>query len=131
MALQEHEIYPRIGEAGFTKLVAEFYKQVPNDEILGPMYPAADMTGAEARLRSFLIYRFGGPQTYLEQRGHPRLRMRHAPFPVTMAARDRWIKLMSDAIVAAELPMDVAALLQNFFDQMATFLVNRDSSHAP
>ncbi len=127
MALQEHEVYLRIGESGFTKLVAEFYKQVPNDEILGPMYPAADLTGAEARLRGFLIYRFGGPQTYIEQRGHPRLRLRHAPFPVTDDARDRWMKLMSHAIVAAELPADVAVLLQNFFDQMATFLVNRDS----
>jgi hemoglobin len=127
MTLQEHEVYSRIGESGFARLAAEFYRQIPADDLLGPMYPAADWVGAEARLRDFLIYRFGGPQTYIEERGHPRLRMRHAPFPITIAARDRWMQLMNHALVAAELPEDVAELLHNFFEHMATFLVNRPS----
>src|SRR5580658_6455967 len=58
------------------------YRQVPADDVLGPIYPAHDLPGAEQRLRDFLIFRFGGPATYLEQRGHPRLRMRHAPFSI-------------------------------------------------
>ena len=74
--------------------IAAFYRQVPGDPILGPMYPAHDLAGAETRLRDFLVGRFGGPQRYIEQRGHPRLRLRHAPFPIDPAARDRWLELM-------------------------------------
>src|SRR5436853_576961 len=83
----------QVGEDGFTRLVAAFYRHVPNDDILGPMYAAHDLEGAEQRLRDFLIYRFGGPQRYIEQRGHPRLRARHIPFRVDQAARDRWMQL--------------------------------------
>src|SRR6266700_1721994 len=82
-----------IGTEGFTRLVAAFYRQVPQDDLLGPMYPATDLPGAEQRLRDFLIGRFGGPQTYIEQRGHPRLRARHSPFHINQAARDRWVRL--------------------------------------
>ena len=66
--MQELEIYSMIGAEGFTRLVAAFYRQVPQDGVLGPMYPARDLAGAERRLRDFLIYRFGGPQSYIEQR---------------------------------------------------------------
>ena len=83
----ENEIYAAIGSAGLERLCAAFYRQVPNDELLGPMYPADDWAGAEQRLRDFLIYRFGGPQTYIAERGHPRLRGRHAPFAID---RQRW-----------------------------------------
>src|SRR6202451_1840274 len=69
--MQELEIYSMIGTEGFTRLVAAFYRQVPQDDLLGPMYPAQDLSGAGQRLRDFLIGRFGGPQTYIEQRGHP------------------------------------------------------------
>ena len=107
----EHQIYERIGEEGFEKLVHAFYKQVPQDDILGPMYPADDLAGAEQRLRDFLVGRFGGPPRYVEQRGHPRLRMRHAPFPVNRAARDRWMQLMTKALDEAQLPADVSKML--------------------
>jgi hemoglobin len=70
-------LYSIIGEEGFTRLVAAFYRRVPQDDILGKMYPEEDPAGAEQRLRGFLIYRFGGPQHYIEERGHPRLRARH------------------------------------------------------
>src|SRR5271170_2986597 len=102
--MSEAELYALIGEDGFHRLVAAFYRQVPQDPILGPMYPADDLAGAEQRLRDFLIFRFGGSSRYIEQRGHPRLRMRHAPFPVTQAARDRWMLLMTAALEEADLP---------------------------
>ena len=89
--MEEADIYSIIGEEGFTRLVAAFYRQVPGDDILGAMYPEEDRAGAEQRLRDFLIYRFGGPQRYIEERGHPRLRARHLPFRINQAARDRWI----------------------------------------
>jgi hemoglobin len=121
----EQQIYQRIGEEGFEKLVHAFYKQVPHDEILGPMYPSDDLAGAEQRLRDFLVGRFGGPPRYVEQRGHPRLRMRHAPFPVNRAARDRWMQLMTKALDEAQLPADVSKMLLEFFDGVATFMMNR------
>lgn len=125
--LAEDEVYGVIGEEGFTKLVAAFYRQIPTDEILGPMYPKEDLSGAEQRLREFLIFRFGGPLRYLENRGHPRLRMRHAPFPVDPAARDRWVQIMDRALAEAQLDPRAVAVLQPFFHQVATFLINRNS----
>ena len=124
--MTEGDLYALIGEEGFARLVAAFYKLVPTDEILGPMYPADDLQGAEQRLRDFLIFRFGGPSRYLEQRGHPRLRMRHFPFPITQAARNRWIQLMTGAVQEANLPPEAAGLLRAFFDGTATFLINRE-----
>jgi hemoglobin len=123
--MQEHEVYRVVGNEGFARLAAAFYRQVPADEVLGAMYPVHDLEGAEQRLRDFLIYRFGGPQTYIEQRGHPRLRMRHAPFPLTQAARDRWVHLMDRALAEADIPGDASQLLREFFGAMATFLMNR------
>lgn len=124
--MSEADLYGLIGEDGFHRLVAAFYRQVPKDEILGVMYPADDLDGAEQRLRDFLIFRFGGPSRYLEQRGHPRLRMRHFPFPITQAARNRWLQLMTTAIQEADVPHEAAALLLSFFDGTATFLINRE-----
>jgi hemoglobin len=123
--MQETEVYAAIGEEGFTRLVAAFYRQVPGDDILGRMYPAEDLAGAEQRLRDFLIYRFGGPPRYIEERGHPRLRMRHMPFSIDQAARDRWIALMSRALEEAQIPHEPAQALRAFFDEMATFMINR------
>lgn len=119
------EVFNVVGESGFRRLVAAFYRSVPDDEILGPMYPPDDLAGAEERLRGFLIGRFGGPQTYVEQRGHPRLRMRHAPFPLTSQARNHWVALMDAAINEAEFPDEVTGILRPFFEQTATFLINR------
>ncbi|MFP4323233.1 MAG: globin [Anaerolineales bacterium] len=117
-------IYERIGAEGFRQLVAAFYRQVPEDDILGPMYPADDLPGAEARLRDFLIFRFGGPQHYIQQRGHPRLRMRHAPFVITPAGRDRWLALMETALAEVAFPPEVESELRAFFEQGAAFMVN-------
>lgn len=127
--MDDQEIFGHVGEDGFRRLVAAFYRQVPGDEILGPMYRTldggSDMAGAEERLRDFLIFRFGGPQDYLVKRGHPRLRMRHAPFAVNQAARDRWMQLMDNAFAEAALPAEAAAALRTFFDGFATFMINR------
>jgi len=119
------DIYAAIGDDGFHRLIAAFYRQVPGDDILGPMYPAADLAGAEARLRDFLIGRFGGPQRYIEQRGHPRLRMRHMPFAIDGPARHRWIQLMTRALDEAALPSEADRVLRAFFDEVATMLINR------
>ena len=118
-------MYAAIGEDGFHRLIAAFYRQVPGDEILGKMYPPEDLAGAEQRLRDFLIGRFGGPQRYIEQRGHPRLRMRHMPFAVNSAARERWLHLMANALDEVELPTNVDALLREFFEGVSAMLINR------
>ena len=123
--MEEHEVYPIVGEDGLRRLVAEFYRQVADDDVLGPMYPKEDLQGAEQRLADFLIYRFGGPPTYIEQRGHPRLRMRHAPFAIGKVARDRWVELMNRALEQSRFPGDVDQLLREFFDSTATFMLNR------
>jgi hemoglobin len=123
--LTEEHVYTRIGEEGFARLVRAFYAQVPADDILGPMYPADDLAGAEVRLRDFLVGRFGGPARYIEQRGHPRLRMRHMPFAIDQAARDRWIQLMDRALDQAALDPDASAVLRQFLGDMATFMINR------
>jgi hemoglobin len=125
MIIPENQVYALIGDDGFERLVAAFYRQVPTDSILGPMYPADDLSGAEHRLRQFLIFRFGGPQTYIAERGHPRLRLRHAPFKIDQAARDRWMELMERSLNEAQLPQDAVDTLRGFFSQTATFLQNQ------
>lgn len=125
-ALPEELVYERIGEEGFARLVGAFYRHVPADDVLGPMYPADDLPAAEQRLRGFLVQRFGGPTHYSQQRGHPRLRMRHFPFAIDRKARDRWIQLMEQALDEAQLPQEAAAILRRFFHNTATFLINRE-----
>ena len=126
MQIDEAKLYEQIGEEGFARLVRAFYAQVPSDDILGAMYPADDLTGAEQRLRDFLVGRFGGPDRYIQQRGHPRLRQRHAPFVVDRRARDRWIELMNRALDDAALPAGATQILRAFFDEAATFMINRN-----
>lgn len=123
--MQETDIYQAIGEDGFQRLVAAFYRHVPDDDVLGPMYPRDDMDGAEQRLRDFLVGRFGGPQRYIEQRGHPRLRARHVPFAIDARARDRWLELMDRALLETRLPPDAERALRTFFDAVAAMMVNR------
>lgn len=123
--MNDTEIYGAIGEAGFARLIAAFYRQVPGDDILGPMYPRDDLAGAEQRLRDFLVGRFGGPQRYVEARGHPRLRARHLPFPIDERAAGRWLQLMDRALVDAALPPDVDATLREFFAAVAAMMINR------
>jgi len=123
--VQEQDVYGRVGEQAIAGVVAAFYARVPHDDVLGPMYPPEDLAGAEQRLRDFLIYRFGGPQRYLEERGHPRLRARHGRFAIDQRARDRWMTLMTAALAEARLPADVEMVMRTFLDGIATFLMNR------
>jgi len=123
--LSENNLVTVLGVGGIERLVAAFYRQIPGDDLLGPMYPAEDLAGAEERLRLFLVFRFGGPQEYLQLRGHPALRMRHASFAVTKAARDRWMQLMEKAILECEFSEEVQGVLRGFLGNVATFLINR------
>jgi hemoglobin len=123
--MTDMELYIHLGEEGFSKLVAAFYRRVPKDDILGPMYPAGDFENAERRLRQFLIQRFGGPTAYSDERGHPRLRMRHAPFAVDVHARNRWMELMGQAMDEVGLSDEVKAILTPYFNSTATFMMNR------
>jgi hemoglobin len=124
--VDELQVFSLVGEDGFQRLVAAFYRQVPHDDLLAPMYPAHDLAGAEQRLRDYLIYRFGGPPAYVEQRGHPRLRGRHMPFAITKAARDRWMILMDRALIEANIPAVAMPPIRDFFDNMSTFMINKD-----
>jgi hemoglobin len=123
--MNDAEIYTAIGEAGFDRLIAAFYRQVPGDDILGPMYPREDLAGAEQRLRDFLVGRFGGPQRYVEARGHPRLRARHLPFAIDERASGRWLQLMDRALIETALPPEVDATLREFFAAVAAMMINR------
>lgn len=95
--------YDAVGGAEtFKTVVSRFYEQVRDDEVLRPLYPEEDLTGAEDRLRMFLEQYWGGPRTYSEQRGHPRLRMRHAPFRIGPIERDAWLRCMHIAVASVD-----------------------------
>ncbi|QZY53349.1 globin [Leucobacter tenebrionis] len=113
------------GTETFDRLVRVFYDGVREDPVLAPMYPDADWEGAIWRLRTFLEQYWGGPTTYSEQRGHPRLRMRHAPFAVTPDAKERWLKHMHAALDAVELPPMHDAAFRDYVDRAALAMVNR------
>ena len=114
----------KIDEAIIVRMVAGFYRRVREDDLIGPMYPTDDWEGAESRLSDFLIYRFGGSDRYIRERGHPRLRMRHAPFKIGIAERDRWLELMNSAMEEAEVPGEFKLELTTFFSQVADFMRN-------
>jgi len=125
MDLLDTQVFALVGEEGFTRLVGAFYRRVETDDLLAPLYPERDFAGAEQRLRDFLVGRFGGPQRYVERRGHPRLRMRHARFKVDQAARDRWVSLMEAALAETKPHPDAERMLRQFFHDSATFLINQ------
>ncbi len=112
------------GEAFFTSLVAAFYSRVAHDPILRPMYPDADLAAAERRLRLFLMQYWGGPTTYNDERGHPKLRMRHMDFTIDSAARDRWLSLMHDAMVEQQLTPDQESQLWMYLVSAAFAMQN-------
>ena len=118
-------LYEALGEEKIRALVAAFYRQVPDDPFMGSMYPKDDLAGAEERLADFLIFRFGGPQTYLEKRGHPRLRMRHMPFSIGELERDRWMQLMTAATNEVEIAPEQATPMLQFFAGVADMMRNR------
>jgi len=122
--MNESLIIEQIGRQGLIDLVAAFYKQVPNDTILGPMYPLHDLDGAEERFRDFLLMRIAGESEYIEKRGHPKLRARHLPFNVDIAARDRWLHIMENAMVQIKVPKESKDELTAFFTQVADFMHN-------
>lgn len=121
----EATVYAEFGESGFQRLTTVFYQRVKDDDLIGPMYPDQDWAGAEKRLADFLIFRFGGPPRYIEERGHPRLRMRHVPFSIGEAERDRWLEMMSAAMDEVEVSTESRMILDSFFAQVADFLRNR------
>lgn len=112
------------GEPTFRKLVTEFYAGVASDPLLRPIYPEEDLAPAAERLTLFLIQYWGGPNTYSQQRGHPRLRMRHAPFRVGPAERDAWLRQMRRALDTLALPAEQDARLWDYFTHAAEFMVN-------
>lgn len=113
------------GEPTFRALVTRFYEGVAGDPQLRRLYPEEDLTDAEERLRLFLIQYWGGPTTYGEQRGHPRLRMRHAPFEIGPAERDAWLRHMADAVRSLQLPDDLAEPLWSYLLGAAHAMQNR------
>jgi hemoglobin len=117
--------YDAVGGAEtFRRLVHTFYAGVAEDPVLRPLYPEPDLSGAETRLRMFLEQYWGGPRTYSEQRGHPRLRMRHAPFKVDRAAHDAWLRQMRAAVDSLDLHPDAEKLLWDYLVMAADSLVN-------
>jgi hemoglobin len=119
-------LYDRAGGTPFFEaLVGRFYAGVAEDRLLRSIYPEEDLGPAERRLRLFLIQYWGGPTTYDQERGHPRLRMRHAPFAIGPAERDAWLARMRAAVADLAPPSDVAAELERYFAMAAEAMRNR------
>ena len=113
------------GEAFFADLISQFYAHVATDPILRPMYPEQDMKGAAQRLQMFLAQYWGGPDTYSQERGHPRLRMRHAGFHIDRAAHDAWINAMQKAVEGVEISVEHKEVLWGYLEMAAASLVNQ------
>jgi hemoglobin len=112
------------GEETFKLLVERFYARVPDDEVLRAVYPEEDLAGAAERLTLFLIQYWGGPQTYSERRGHPRLRLRHQPFAIGQAERDAWLGHMTAAVESLDLAPAVRKALLDYFETASTAMIN-------
>ena len=126
MATDPQTLYHRAGGSPFFEaLVGRFYDGVETDPLLRPVYPEPDLAGARHRLTLFLIQYWGGPTTYDQERGHPRLRMRHAPFAIGAEERDRWLLHMRAAVAELAPPDDVAAELERYFTLAAEAMRNR------
>lgn len=125
--IEQGTLYDRAGGMPFFEaLVDRFYAGVADDPVLRPLYPEADLAGATRRLTLFLAQYWGGPRTYDQERGHPRLRMRHVPFAIDAAARDRWLLHMRAAIAELTPPPDVTAELEGYIAMAAEAMRNRD-----
>jgi hemoglobin len=112
------------GEEKFHRIVGRFYEEVAKDEVLRPLYPEEDLGPAEERLRMFLMQYWGGPHTYSDRRGHPRLRMRHAPFSIGPIERDAWLRCMRIAVDEAGLSDDHRRQLWGYLEMAANSLMN-------
>jgi len=113
-----------VGEEGFRRLVDRFYAGVATDPVLRPLYPQ-DLEPSSEHLRLFLVQYWGGPGTYSEQRGHPRLRMRHLPFAIGRRERDAWFRHMGEAVRSLQLRPEVESALLEYFEGASLGLVNR------
>jgi hemoglobin len=116
------------GEQTFRLLVQRFYARVAEDPLLRAVYPDQDLSGATERLTLFLIQYWGGPSTYSEQRGHPRLRMRHQPFAIGAAERDAWLGHMTAAVESLDLAPQVRKALLDYFETASTAMINRPAA---
>ncbi len=125
MTANEQDVIKACGEAGIRAMVAAFYRRVRTDDLMSPMYPADDMEGSEERLASFMLFRLGASDEYIENRGHPRLRMRHNPFKIGIAERDRWLKLMGEAMDETKVPAFARTFLNSYFRQTADSMRNQ------
>ncbi|OGO58704.1 MAG: globin [Chloroflexi bacterium RBG_16_69_14] len=126
MTTDLESLYDRAGGTPFFEaLVGRFYDAVAGDAVLRPLYPEPDLAGAQHRLTLFLIQYWGGPTTYDQERGHPRLRMRHMPFAIGPAERDLWLVHMRAAVAGLAPPPDVAAELERYFAMAAEAMRNR------
>ncbi len=125
MAYTPQSVFDLIGgEKPIAAMVDAFYASVAEDSVLRPMYPA-DLAAPKRRLYLFLVQFFGGPQTYSQERGHPRLRMRHFPFPIDRLARDNWLRHMLKAIDDAGISEPARSRMREYFERASAFLINR------
>ena len=125
--IEQTSLYERAGGTPFFEtLVERFYEGVATDPVLRPLYPEADLAGARQRLTLFLIQYWGGPRTYEQERGHPKLRMRHAPFTIGPAERDRWLVHMRAAILELAPAPDIAGELEEYMAMAAEAMRNRE-----
>lgn len=122
--MSEQTVYQQIGEEAFQRLVDEFYARVEQDPVLRPLFPANLEPGKQGQFL-FLIQYFGGPGHYSEQRGHPRLRMRHAPFEIGQLERDHWLAHMLDALDTLDIPEPAYSTMREYFKRSATFMINK------
>lgn len=130
MTLPRLTVYDLVGGSDtFVRLADRFYRRIDTDSFLRPMFPA-DLEGAKERLALFLIQYFGGPGTYSERRGHPRLRMRHIPFSIGQAERDVWLGHMLAAIDDCAIAEPARSQMRDYFERSATFMVNRNDESA-
>jgi len=122
----EPSFYERVGgQKTFNELVSHFYALVAVNPVLRPMYPDSDLKAAAQRLEIFLVQYWGGPTTYSEQRGHPRLRMRHAPFHIATKERDEWLNCMRQAVDGLEINAELKTELWNYLEMAANSMVNQ------
>ena len=131
--LEPRTVYDVVGAEFFVELVERFYDGVAHDPVLRPMYPGADLRGAKTRLCGFLVQYWGGPTDYSDARGHPRLRMRHAPFAIDQRARDAWLAHMTRAVDETVenhgFPPALAQILHGYFGPAATHMINVDPAN--
>ncbi len=128
--IEQTSLYDRVGGMPFFEaLVAGFYRRVATDDVLRPLYPEQDLAPAQHRLTLFLAQYWGGPRTYEQERGHPRLRMRHVPFAIDAVARDRWLQHMRAALAeiseTSPLPVATATELDRYLEMAAEAMRNR------